>query len=161
MSTASASLSVVGVRHQSTCGALRDLPHVGRAWRGAGAERPVQNEATPAVFNSPPVPFSLNKQAPQHTGRDEVGQFIDPRCARNAFTALATPPYAPRSAGVEGNNAETSALVAPRLRSTVRPNPSVNLTRCGRPCKPGLSHSYYRLSPGLQVLPPRAGYLER
>jgi hypothetical protein len=31
-----------------------------------------------------------------------------------------------------------------------RPNPSVNLTRYGRPCKPGLSQSYYRLSPGLQ-----------
>jgi hypothetical protein len=43
----------------------------------------------------------------------------------------------------------------------VRPNPSVNLTRYGRPCKPGLSHSYYRLSPGLQGLPPRAGCLER
>jgi hypothetical protein len=42
-----------------------------------------------------------------------------------------------------------------------RPNPSVNLTRYGRPCKPGLSQSYYRLSPGLQALPPRAGYLER
>ena len=41
------------------------------------------------------------------------------------------------------------------------PNPSVNLTRYGRPCKPGLSQSYYRLSPGLQVLPTRAGYLER
>ncbi len=41
------------------------------------------------------------------------------------------------------------------------PNPSVNLTRYGRPRKPGLSQPYYRLSPGLQVLPTRAGYLER
>ena len=41
------------------------------------------------------------------------------------------------------------------------PNPSVNLTRDGRRCKPGLSQQYYRLSPGLQHLPPRAGYLER
>jgi hypothetical protein len=37
-----------------------------------------------------------------------------------------------------------------------RPNPSLKLTRYGRHCKPGLSHSYYRLSPGLQYLPPRA-----
>jgi hypothetical protein len=38
----------------------------------------------------------------------------------------------------------------------VRPNPSLKLTRYGRHCKPGLSHSYYRLSPGLQYLPTRA-----
>jgi len=38
----------------------------------------------------------------------------------------------------------------------VRPNPSLKLTRYGRHCKPGLSHSHYRLSPGLQYLPPRA-----
>ena len=37
-----------------------------------------------------------------------------------------------------------------------RPNPSLKLTRYGRHCKPGLSHSHYRLSPGLQYLPPRA-----
>jgi hypothetical protein len=43
----------------------------------------------------------------------------------------------------------------------VLPNPSVNLTRYGRRCKPGLSQRYYRLSPGLQHLPTRAGYLER
>ena len=41
------------------------------------------------------------------------------------------------------------------------PNPSVNLTRYGRRCKPGLSQRYHRLSPGLQRLPTRAGYLER
>jgi hypothetical protein len=41
------------------------------------------------------------------------------------------------------------------------PNPSVNLTRSGRRCKPGLSQRYHRLSPGLQRLPTRAGYLER
>jgi hypothetical protein len=38
----------------------------------------------------------------------------------------------------------------------VLPNPSLKLTRYGRHCKPGLSHSYYRLRPGLQYLPPRA-----
>jgi hypothetical protein len=39
---------------------------------------------------------------------------------------------------------------------SARPNPSLKLTRYGRLCKPGLSQSYYRLSPGLQSLPPRA-----
>jgi hypothetical protein len=161
MSTASAPLSIVGVRHHSTSFVLRATPCVGRAWRGAGAERPVQNQATPAVFNSPPVHSALSEQAPRHTVRDQVGQFVEPRCARNASTAFAPPSCAPRSAGTPNTNASTSALVAPRLRSTVRPNPSVNLTRYGRPCKPGPSQSYYRLSPGLQVLPARAGYLER
>jgi len=41
-----------------------------------------------------------------------------------------------------------------RLAAT--PNPSLKLTRYGRHCKPGLSHSHYCLSPGLQYLPPRA-----
>jgi hypothetical protein len=57
-------------------------------------------------------------------------------------------------------------LSLPSLRATphrreATPNPSVNLTRYGRRCKPGLSQKYYRLSPGLQHLPTRAGYLER
>ena len=39
---------------------------------------------------------------------------------------------------------------------SARPNPSLKLTRYGRHCKPGLSHSYYRLGPGLQHPPPRA-----
>jgi len=161
MSTASAPLSVVGVRHQSTCFELRATPCVGRAWRGAGAERPVQNQATPAVFNLPPAHSTPSEQAPQHTVRDQVGQFIEPRSARNASTAFAPPSRAPRSAGTQNTHAGTSALVAPRLRSTVRPNPSVNLTRYGRRCKPGLSQRYHRLSPGLQHLPTPAGYLER
>jgi hypothetical protein len=38
----------------------------------------------------------------------------------------------------------------------VRPNPSLKLTRYGRPCKPGPRQSYYRRVPGLQGLPPRA-----
>jgi hypothetical protein len=46
-------------------------------------------------------------------------------------------------------------------RTSVMPNPSVNLTRYGRPCKPGPRHLYYRRAPGLQALPTRAGYLER
>jgi hypothetical protein len=46
-----------------------------------------------------------------------------------------------------------SARLAP---SPLRPNPSLKLTRYGRPCKPGPRQSYYRRVPGLQVLPPRA-----
>jgi hypothetical protein len=41
------------------------------------------------------------------------------------------------------------------------PNPSLEPTRYGRHCKPGLSQWNYRLSPGLQYLPPRAAQLER
>jgi hypothetical protein len=44
---------------------------------------------------------------------------------------------------------------------SARPNPSLEPTRYGRHCKPGLSHSNYRLSPGLQYLPTRAAQLER
>ena len=53
---------------------------------------------------------------------------------------------------------ESTACLEPEA---VLPNPSVNLTRYGRRCKPGLSQRYHRLSPGLQHLPTRAGYLER
>jgi hypothetical protein len=38
----------------------------------------------------------------------------------------------------------------------VGPNPSLKLTHYGRHCKPGLSQSYHRLSPGFQHLPTRA-----
>jgi hypothetical protein len=41
------------------------------------------------------------------------------------------------------------------------PSYSLEPTRYGRHCKPGLSKSYYRLSPGLQYLPTRAAQLER
>ena len=43
----------------------------------------------------------------------------------------------------------------------VTPNPSLEPTRYGRHCKPGLSQANYRLSPGLQYLPTRAAQLER
>lgn len=38
----------------------------------------------------------------------------------------------------------------------MRPNPSLKLTRYGRRCKPGLTYYVHCLSPGLQILPPRA-----
>jgi hypothetical protein len=45
---------------------------------------------------------------------------------------------------------------APVEAQAVLPNPSLKLTRYGRPCKPGPRQSYYRRVPGLQALPPRA-----
>lgn len=45
--------------------------------------------------------------------------------------------------------------------STVRPNPSVNLTHYGRLCKPSLWHMVHHHRLSLQNLPPLAGYLER
>ncbi len=161
MPTASASLRVFGVRHQSTCGALRDAPCVGRAWRGAGAERPVQNQATPPVFNSPPLDSALIEQAPQHTVKRPSWSVHRAALRAKRVYGFGNSTVRPALGNHAEHQCRTSPLVAPRLRSTVRPNPSVNLTRYGRPCKPGLSRSYYRLSPGLQVPPTRAGYLER
>jgi hypothetical protein len=42
------------------------------------------------------------------------------------------------------------------LSHTVRPNPSLKLTRYGMRCKPGLRHTVHHRSPGLQRMPPRA-----
>jgi hypothetical protein len=47
------------------------------------------------------------------------------------------------------------------LRVAASSNPSLEPTRYGRHCKPGLSQWNYRLSPGLQYLPTRAAQLER
>ena len=41
--------------------------------------------------------------------------------------------------------------------NTVKPNPSLNLTRYGKRRKPGLQYASYPRSPGLRRLPPRAG----
>ena len=45
--------------------------------------------------------------------------------------------------------------------STVRPNPSLKLTRYGMRYKPGLRPLKHHCSPGLQRTPPRAASLER
>jgi hypothetical protein len=56
-----------------------------------------------------------------------------------------------------GPHTSPASILSPaHAGCTVLPNPSLKLTRYGRHCKPGLSHSYYRLSPGLQYLPTRA-----
>jgi hypothetical protein len=63
----------------------------------------------------------------------------------------------PRRRGAFGRSPPCGATFA----AVALPNPSVNLTRYGTRCKPGPSQRYHRLSPGLQRLPTRAGYLER
>jgi hypothetical protein len=56
----------------------------------------------------------------------------------------------------QGSHAGEEQAVLHLLCEPARPNPSLKLTRYGRHCKPGLSQSNYRLSPGLQYLPTRA-----
>jgi hypothetical protein len=63
---------------------------------------------------------------------------------------------APADAGLYVTFLIGKELVTLNLRSALRPNPSLKLTRYGRHCKPGLSQLNYRLSPGLQYLPTRA-----
>jgi catechol 2,3-dioxygenase-like lactoylglutathione lyase family enzyme len=45
--------------------------------------------------------------------------------------------------------------------SAVWPSPSLERTRYGKRCKPGLRHVVHHLSPGLQRLPPLVAQLER
>ena len=71
-------------------------------------------------------------------------------------TSTAIPWLSSRSKRGAGSACESLVNQQPRVYPQARPNPSLKLTRYGRHCKPGLSHSYYRLSPGLQYLPPRA-----
>jgi hypothetical protein len=55
-----------------------------------------------------------------------------------------------------------SSMVTYEATSTAAtPNPSLEPTRYGRQCKPGLRYSVHYLRPGLPCLPPRAAQLER
>jgi hypothetical protein len=83
----------------------------------------------------------------QERRQSEVGTSRSRQAKSNA-PALPVAPRAEQNQAVLDNYA-------------LMPNPSVNLTRYGRRRKPGLSQLYYCLSPGLQHLPTRAGYLER
>ncbi len=47
-------------------------------------------------------------------------------------------------------------IVAESVELLIRSPPKSSCTVMPNRCKPGLSQSYYRLSPGLQHLPPRA-----
>ena len=72
------------------------------------------------------------------------------RIALHVFSESPSPP----SEASRGRYALPGFTPAPP--SQALPNPSLNLTRYGRPCKPGPRQSYYRRVPGLQALPPRA-----
>jgi hypothetical protein len=75
---------------------------------------------------------------------------------RASARSTASPWSSSRLQRVAGSARRVSGSSTTAGLPSARPNPSLKLTRYGRHCKPGLSHSYYRLSPGLQYLPPRA-----
>jgi hypothetical protein len=75
----------------------------------------------------------------------------EPFALVNELHLAESPPAAAVSHRLGGT--KRSPIFAP---AAVPPNPSLKLTRYGRHCKPGLSHSHYRLRPGLQYLPTRA-----
>jgi hypothetical protein len=56
---------------------------------------------------------------------------------------------------------KTKSAPIPFGKRQLWPNPSVNRTRYGRRCKPGLLYLRHFRSPGLHRPPPRAGYLKR
>jgi hypothetical protein len=55
-----------------------------------------------------------------------------------------------------GSARRVFGIATPSGLPSVRPNPSLKLTRYGKLCKPGPRQSYYRRGPGLQSSPPRA-----
>jgi hypothetical protein len=63
------------------------------------------------------------------------------------------------SLGVESSEPENKFNAQAVPKPT--PNPSVELTRSGRPRKPGLRQWNHRRIPGLRGLPERAAHLER
>ena len=51
---------------------------------------------------------------------------------------------------------ETRSSFSSRARTTVKPNPSLKLTRYGMRCKPGPRYPVHSREPGLQHMPTRA-----
>jgi hypothetical protein len=95
-------------------------------------------------------------------GRPQKSQFVDP--PHFSQTLLRSPSSRAAGETPTASDAEcryASSMPFTPLRQQVAPNPSLELTRSGRPCKPGLSQQHYRLSPGLHGLPARAAQLER
>ncbi len=142
-----------------------------------GQARSVQAQPLVAVGSR-----SLTQQAPvrpaSHASRRAPGkaQGALPSCQSGAaaaeygsrhllLRASAHSTASPWSSGLPQRGAGSARRVfgnAPTAGlPSARPNPSVNLTRYGRLCKPGLWHIVHHHRPGLQSLPPRAGYLER
>jgi hypothetical protein len=157
MLTASSPLGISDVRHTPRRCSLRDAPCVCRARHGAGAQRRVQAQSPAAPLHPAPVRSTPNERASLPASANESGQFNEPRPKRNAFKASAVPPPAPRSVVLHGKYSAHSALVPYRLRSSVRPNTSLNRTRYGKHRKPGPRHMVHHLVPGLRCSPPRAG----
>jgi hypothetical protein len=103
-------------------------------------------------------PNSHNAASPQQVGTAQRMQvFRRASLIRPIFRFGNESVIEPRRTGAFG----CSPPCRPTVAAGALPNPSVNLTRYGRPCKPGPRHLYYRREPGLQALPTRAGYLER
>jgi hypothetical protein len=103
-------------------------------------------------------PNSHKAASPQHVGNVQPMQVLRSAALIRPISRFGNESVIePRRRGTFGRS--------PPCRTTsaagALPNPSVNLTRYGRRCKPGLSQRYHRLNPGLQRPPPRAGYLER
>ena len=69
----------------------------------------------------------------------------------NKFHLATSPPAA--AASHRFGCTKRNPIFAP---ATVRPNPSLKLTRYGMRCKPGPRHTVHHRSPGLQRMPPRA-----
>ena len=103
----------------------------------------------------PPPRCSLQAAPPPQTSSPNPAGAM-PTVSPTRPAALRAPIASGRSAPVRAAGSRLRGRVPVSLRMRVLPNPSLKLTRYGRHCKPGLSHSYYRLSPGLQYLPPRA-----
>ena len=138
------------------------------------------NDLAPPEPAQPPVAVG-NRALTQHN----PGQLATPGICRTRGKAQSAPPgshsgaaaaeygsrnfrfFAPAkstanpwssSRSKRGAGSALESLVQQQLRvyPQARPNPSLKLTRYGRPCKPGLRYSVHFLSPGLQGLPPRA-----
>ncbi len=129
-----------------------------------------------AVGSRALTPHELDQQANEATrtpGRAQIalpGSLLGAAAAEygsrhTLLPASAGSTASPWSSGrlqrAAGSARRISDSSTPAGLPSARPNPSVNLTRYGRLCKPGLWHMVHHHRPGLQSLPTRAGYLER
>jgi hypothetical protein len=156
MFTVSAPFSFACAPQQSSRCVSFPVSSVSRAARGAGAERPVRSQAACCAMQEPTEQSAFNKLVPQDIHENSDGQFVEPRSARNASKASQTPPSIPRCEAARARTPGKPAIVAPRPRSTVRPNHSLKLTRYGMQRKPGVRRLRHLRTSGLHCMPPRA-----
>ena len=90
------------------------------------------------------------------SGAAAAGYGSRHRLLRASAQSIASPWSSGRLQRRARSARRVSGSSTPAGLPAARPNPSLKLTRYGRRCKPGLSQSYHRLSPGLQHLPTRA-----